>query len=412
MKKTSRGSNTVNVKIIISLIVAFVMWIYVIGDQDPKNSQRYNNIDVKIRNEQVLEDKGLVLANVLETSVDITISGRTSVLYNLPWRNFSAYVDLSSVTEKGSYELSVAIQGIPDTVDLENVSPATITVEIDRITQQNREIQVDFVGELPQGLQLTDHTVNPGTVVVEGGENVLARIQKVGGTIDMSEREEGFSEVLTLRAYDDQGQEVTGITLDPAEVTVTAAIGNNYLLPVEAIVTGTPAEGFQIKEIQMTPANVAIISQGPTPVEKIETEPINIEGIQEDAEVTAKLIIPNGLISASDLETVQIKILVEPIETREFSVSTLEYRNRPEGLEVASSQGEQNVVVQLSGGKSIIQALGQNQIQLYVDLTDAVVGENQVTLQMDELEGITLEELEPTQWRVVLEEAPEEVEEE
>jgi YbbR domain-containing protein len=404
MKKTVRGNNTANVKIVISIIIAFVLWIYVVSDQDPTNSQRYNNLVVKAENVQVLEEKGLVVSGIQELPIDVTLRGRTSVLYNLAWRNLTAVVDLSGIEEKGTYDLPVSIRGIPDTVELNKINPTTIQVEIDRMTQQNREIQIDFTGEVPQGFQLTDHTINPNTVILEGGENLLATIQKVGGTLDLSDKKEGFSEVVTLKAYDERGVEVTGITMEPAEVTVTAAIGNHYLLPVEVVMTGEPEEGFVIKEVIVTPKEVAILSQGPTQVTQIKTEPINIEGIQESGEITAALIYPNGLTPVAEVGIVQVTIVVESIDAREFSVTTLEYRNRPEGLEVTGNQGEQSVVVRLSGPTSVVSALKQNQIQLYVDLKEAVLGDNLLVLNMDLLEGITLESLEPTRRSVTLKE--------
>lgn len=404
MKKASRGSKSANVKIILSLIVAFVLWIYVMGDQDPINNQRYSNIDIQLRNESILEERDLVLVGLLDTSVDITVEGRTSVLYNLAWRSIRAYVDLGEITDKGSFDLPVEILGIPESVDLSNVNPATVTVEIDRKIQQNREVDIRFSGELTQGLQLTDYTSNTGTVVVEGGENLLATVNRIGGTIDLSGKVEGFSEVVTLKAYDAEGVEVEGVSLEPEEVTVTVAIGNNYALPVEVVVSGEPEEGYAIKEIQVSPAQVSVVSQGPAALTKIETEPINIEGINGDAEISVALIFPAGIRSASGTETVQVNITLEPIETREFSLSTFEYRNRPEALQVATSQEDVNVVVRLSGAASIIENLSQSQIQLYVDLSEAEAGQNQVSLQMESIENIELLSLEPDQMLVTLEE--------
>lgn len=407
MKKANWGSNTTKVKIIVSLIIAFVLWIYVIGDQDPINSQKYSNIDVQMRNEYTLEEKELVLVDVLDATVDVTVEGRTSALYNLAWRNITTYVDLSEVTEKGSFDLSVEVLGLPESVDLISVSPATVTVEIDRLIQQNREIEIEFSGELDPGLELTDYIVNTGTVVIEGGEDVLATVQTVGAIVDLTGQDEGFSDVVALKAYDENGAEVQDVTLDPEEVTVSVAIGNNYSLPVVAVITGEPEEGYAIKDVQVTPVQVDVVSQGATEVTQIQTEPINIEGINEDGEITATLIFPAGMEPVSGSTTVQVKIEVETIETREFSVSTLEYRNRPETLQMASGQEDVPVVVQLSGPASVIEDITQNQILLYVDLSDGVAGENQVALQMESLEDITLISLEPSELIVTLEEVQE-----
>lgn len=406
MKKTNKGSSTAKVKIIISLVVAFVMWLYVISDQDPVNQQRYNNITIQVRNEEVLQEKGLMLAEIQDTTVDITVSGKTSLLYNLPWRSISAFVDLSDIEEKGSYNIPITIQGIPDNVELKTQSPGSLSIVIDQIVAQNREVQIDFTGTLPQGLLLTDHTVNPGSVVLTGGESLLAKVSKVGATLDLTDRKEAFTETVTLKAFDEEGREVQGITLEPSQASVMAAIGNNYLLPIEAVISGTPEGGTVITEVVVTPSQVAVVTQGPTTVEKIRTEPINVQGINETAQISAALILPAGMELASGSGTVQVKIVVEPVEVREFSVSTLEYRNPPQGLQVSDEQAEISVVVRLSGAASAIRALEQNQIQLYVDLKVGKEGVNKVALQMEPLAKLSVVSLAPKDWSVLLEKTP------
>lgn len=406
MKKTSKGSSTKKVKLIISLVVAFVMWLYVISDQDPVNQQRYNNISIQVRNEEVLREKGLMIAEIQEATVDITVSGRTSQLYNLPWRSISAYVDLSTIEEKGSYGIPIVIQGIPDNVELKNQSPGTLALVIDQIVDQNREVQIDFTGTLPEGLLLTDHTVNPGSVVISGGESLLSTVSKVGATLDLTDRKEAFTETVTLKAFDESGKEVEGVTLEPSKATVMAAIGNNYLLPVEPVISGLPEEGYTITEVVVIPSQIAVVTQGPTTVEKIRTEPINVQGINEEAQISAALILPAGMELASGTASVKVKIVVEPVEVREFSLSTLEYRNPPEGLQVSDDQVEINVVVRLSGASSVIRALGQNQIQLYVDLKSGKEGTNRVALQMEPLPKLDVVGIAPKEWSVLLEKTP------
>jgi len=150
-----------------------VLWIYVIGDQDPRLNQRYNNIPVEIKNEDLLNEKDLLLISETEFSVDITVNGRTSALYNLPWRNIRASVDLADIEDKGSYSLAVEIVGIPEDVDLISVSPAQVEIEVDRISSQTRQINIEFVGSLPEEISLLDYSINPQNALVEGGEELL-----------------------------------------------------------------------------------------------------------------------------------------------------------------------------------------------------------------------------------------------
>ncbi|MBF7096429.1 CdaR family protein [Alkalibacter mobilis] len=404
MKKTKKSNSRTNVKIVISLIIAFVLWVYVIGDQDPKVNQRYNNIRVTINNEEALEEKGLIISQDLDFNVDITLNGRTSTLYNMEWRDITASIDLDPIEDKGTYSLPVRIEGIPELIDLVNVSPANITVDVDRLSEQSRDIKVDFVGELEDGLQLLDYSTNPGSVAVKGGENVLAKINRIATSVDLTGKTKEFTQRVSLAAYDERGTELTDVTISPSEISVTAKIGKNYDVEIIPETTGEPAEGFAIKEITVEPSKITVGSEVASNLTQIKTEPINLNGLDKDAEVEAELIFPDGIESSDGENKVVVKIYVEEIEAREFSVSTFELRNRPEGVNVSEYPEGNNFIVNLSGAKSIIDGLNQSQIQLYIDLAGAVTGESEYDLSMEAIDKINVISIDPEKITLLLEE--------
>ena len=81
------------ISIIISLGIAIVLWFYVMGEVDPNVTQRFSNVPVRIENIELLEEEGLVLSSDAEYTVDISVYGRTSSLYNLR-KDIEASIDV------------------------------------------------------------------------------------------------------------------------------------------------------------------------------------------------------------------------------------------------------------------------------------------------------------------------------
>ncbi|MFC2662298.1 MAG: hypothetical protein ACFNYI_04025, partial [Eubacterium sp.] len=66
-------------KIIISLIVAIVLWAYVVGEVDPTIKKTYHSVPIKYTNEQALTEKGMAVASYGESEMSVTLSGKRSL---------------------------------------------------------------------------------------------------------------------------------------------------------------------------------------------------------------------------------------------------------------------------------------------------------------------------------------------
>ncbi|HAE62235.1 MAG TPA: hypothetical protein DCG38_07900 [Eubacteriaceae bacterium] len=395
MKKQNKTSNRANVKIVISLIIAIVLWIYVIGDQDPRLNQRYNNIPVEIKNEDVLNSKGLILMSEAEFSVDITVNGRTSALYNLPWRNIKASIDLSGIEDKGSYELSIDIVGIPEEIDLIEISPGQIEVEVDRLSSQNRQVSVEFTGDLPNGMSLLDYSVSPQSVVIEGGEDILKSVRMVGAVVDISQESNESTKDVELKAFDADGNEISGVSIRPNQAEVMLKIGKNSNAKIVVQTTGEPAEGFSIKEISVEPNQIEIGADSDVEITEIKTEPIMLEGLDADAQIKADLIFPDGVESSDGVTSVIVTITVEKIIEKDFEVEVIDVVNLEEGLILDKNQLNKKVTVTLAGVQEMLDDISPGNLKVYADLTGISSGPATVALKIEPIRGISLVEIQP-----------------
>jgi hypothetical protein len=89
---------------ILSLAIAFVLWLVVMDTQDPVSSLPIR-VDVKIDNIDVLKNNGLVLANeaeILSETIQVTVRAKKSSLNNLIKykKDFTASINLEDVDIK------------------------------------------------------------------------------------------------------------------------------------------------------------------------------------------------------------------------------------------------------------------------------------------------------------------------
>jgi hypothetical protein len=148
------------VYILISVLLAVVFWLYIRDTEDPTMSRPIYNVPVQIANERVLEERGLTVSGLSQSSLTVEVTGPVSVLNNLTRSNITASVDVSSITETGEHELNCRLI-LPNNVDTtgaffpEQSNPVTVTV--DTLVTETMNVEVRLEGsELNKRLAISE----------------------------------------------------------------------------------------------------------------------------------------------------------------------------------------------------------------------------------------------------------------
>ena len=70
-------------RLVISFILAFALWFYVVGQMNPPMRKTYRDIAITLTNEQSLSDNGLSVLNWSDDSLRVTVSGKRSTINKL-----------------------------------------------------------------------------------------------------------------------------------------------------------------------------------------------------------------------------------------------------------------------------------------------------------------------------------------
>lgn len=306
---------------VLALFMALLLWVYVTNEQNPLMSRNYH-IPLAVQG----EPEGVVISGLPE-KVHIKVQCPRSIGSALGAGDFTAQVNLMGVTE-GELELPVQVT-TPPGVELLQVTPRTIKVLTDRITQKNVPVTLNLKGRVAQGLQRGEPVLEPPVVTLHGPSKLLDEINRVGVTVDVTGAEDTLVRDVAVQTG------VKGVTVSPGRVSVTVPVTALPAreLPVRINLTGVPAQGYEVGEILVQPAQVQVT--GPQRVienlGEVQSLKVDISGVTEDVAREVVLVLPDGATSVKP-DRVHITIPVEPVET-ELPQTPEEEENKNNGNE-------------------------------------------------------------------------------
>ena len=230
------------VYILISVLLAVVFWLYIRDTEDPTMSRPIYNVPVQIANERVLEERGLTVSGLSQSSLTVEVTGPVSVLNNLTRSNITASVDVSSITETGEHELNCRLI-LPNNVDTtgaffpEQSNPVTVTV--DTLVTETMNVEVRLEGSVADGYQAGTPVADPETVELRGSAEQVSRVKRVAAILEADDLDQSFAGKLPLKLLDENGEVITDSSVklneDSAYVTMTVGVVKKVKLTVNLL---------------------------------------------------------------------------------------------------------------------------------------------------------------------------------
>jgi YbbR domain-containing protein len=228
-------SNTANK--IISVIIAILLWTYVIGMVDPTKTTTIRDVPVQLLNEDSLTSKGLALSGEMDYTVDIVVEGKRADLTNLSAADFTAEADLFTGFIGKNY-IPIVIAA-PDFVTVMDVRPNKIAVAIEELAVVNKPIRVVFTGQLSDEVEAGGVITQPEFIEVTGAKSEVDAVAYIKAQVNASRLS---TEPRTIEAeavaVNRDGDEVTNIRLSTNIISVTARLYNVKEVPLNVEITG------------------------------------------------------------------------------------------------------------------------------------------------------------------------------
>ena len=212
---------------IFCFLLALGIWIYVVNITTQDFEKTFSLINIDVDGWQELQEAtNMSVVNLEESKVSITVKGLRSDISKLTENDFSAYIDVSKLSESGKHRLEVAID-LPDTVSLVSKYPETVTISIDENIEREFEIDIDVTeysmdNIYEMGTPASDIT----TVLVKGPSNVLDRVKSAKAFINLGTVMTSSVIRTEIVLVDKAGNSIdtTYLTLNSTSVTVVVPV--------------------------------------------------------------------------------------------------------------------------------------------------------------------------------------------
>jgi YbbR domain-containing protein len=239
--------------------------------------------------------------------------------------DFEAWVDLGDVTPGGGpTSVPVQLRAVDPRVQVVSFQPQAVTVDLDKVDRRSVPVQVDR-GEAPANLEVGTPTVVPNDVEVVGPASVISSVVAARASVIIQPSGIDVDQDVELVAIDSVGDAVPQVKLEPATARVTIPVFSDKqtkLLPVNPIITGSPAAGFELTTAIVEPSFVTVEGDVDQlePLKAIDTAAIPVTGFSETQTVEAPLALPTGVVALDD-RSVTVTIGVRAVTgTRNFEV--------------------------------------------------------------------------------------------
>ncbi len=322
---------------------------------------------------------------------------------------FIASVDLSGMEGKtGIVSVPIDVTSPDQRIRVLGFEPSFASIELDVLKTQ-AGIPVSVVhGPVPDGLTLGTTTVDPPTVTISGAQSLVSAVVSVRADVIIQPTGIDVDEDVRLVPIDAQGNAVRPLEVTPPTARVKIPVSSDSqtrTLPVNPIITGTPAAGFEIESVTVDPPVVLVAGDADqlSQLTSVDTAPIPMTGVSDDETVTTQLALPSGVVQVGN-ETIGVTITIRPVTgTRTFSAG-LQLIGANATLQYTLSTDR--VLVTIGGSTADLDRLSGAELVMNLDVAGLKPGVHDVPVTANLPAGTTLVAASPATVTVTITEPP------
>ena len=377
--------------LLISVVIAFGLWSYVITTDSPEWEETYYEIPVILKNESVLHGNGLMLGDGKIPTVTLRLKGNRSDLVNLNKSDITLVADLSRIYESGkqSVSYSIAFPGdIPDnSVEILEKTPKEIQLTIMERRTKDVDIELVYNGSVPEGFRTDKEnvTLDRDAIRVVGPAAVVDRIACAQIQVDLVGQTGTINSTYRYVLLDREGKEVDSsqLTVDAEEVELTLKIQRykEIKLLLNVIPGGGASESNthiqpDMQTIQVSGSQQLLDSLGDT----LEFE-IRLGEITDNTTKQFEIKLPEGVENLTGKSILTVDIIFPELVTRTFQVTNLRTKNVPAGM--TAELLTQALTVTIRGAAAQVRALNADDLSVIVDMSGAELGTDSYRATVD-----------------------------
>lgn len=377
---------------ILSLLVAFLVWVVILNVDDPVIPKTFRDIPVTTINENVLEQKDKVYEVVSGNTVDVQVKAKRSVMETLDNTDFQAVADLSKLSIVYAVPINVSVPGYGDRVEIAKEN-YTMQVSLENLEEKQLKINVVTSGTVAEGSYINEKTTSPNIIKVSGAESYIDKVNEVVVEVNVNNERESFKKTAIPKVYDKNGtlMDSDKMTLSYEEVDVSVELLKTKTVNLFIELKGTPYYGYKYKGFEYEPKQVVIAGEQ-SELDKVQyiMGEYNIDYKREDIEdvVNIQDFIKNDVILIDDNKNAVVNIHIEKLKSKDINISSsdIELKNLPPGL-AANLNSMDDIQVEVLGEDEVLNDINKYNLKPYIDLSESDIGTKMFYIQFNPPEG-------------------------
>lgn len=394
---------------VLALVLAVILWVAVLNAEDPVITRDITSVPVTELNAQVITDAGKAYSFVDgKNTVDVIVSGRTSIVNRVTRDDITATVDLSKLSEvTGAVPVDVSCEKYPSLDVSTEGSEGILRVEIEDLAQKSLNIQVETTGSVSNDKYIGEGTATPNMVTISGPESVVNEVSSAIVEVPVSSgNETDITTTANIKLVDSDGDTVdsTSLTMTATSANVTIPIYNTKTVPLKLSFTGDPGGNYEVISTQYEPQEVTIA--GPDDeldkVDSITLKDYDISGKTDKVEDSIVIMddlstsLPENVTLTDSTLTVAIAVDIEEMDETSLDLPvdqiTLSGKSRKLKYSISGEDGvSDTVTLKVKGIKSELSSLDVSSLSGTVNVDGLSEGKYNLPVDVSLGDNFTLE---------------------
>ncbi len=358
---------------VLSVLIALVLWLYVVNIVNPSTEHTYYGISpVFVGEDAIMTSQNLMVVG--KYTVNVRISGSRKDIRALDKNDIRVEVDLSSITEPGTYELPITIAPLSSAYTIRKKYPEKLKITIDKEVTKALPVEINTDGLVADGYMLYHEGVTkfPNEVRLVGRREEIDQIASVRVQVPQKMLKSSVSGKMEFQYYDSNGKQIkkTSVTADCETIDVHIPVYKQKEIPLSLDIHGSDAFKSHVRA-SFDPEKILVAGEESV-VEKlssISAGSINISEIGAGVTRDFDLSMPEGVVNLSGRDTVSATISLEGLNKKVVTTSLVEIINTdsmPSGYNIRPTTKSLQVVI--VGTNEALEKVNSENVRAVVDL--------------------------------------------
>ena len=385
-------TNNIGLKFL-AVLIALVLWLAIVNVNDPEKTITVSNIPISVTNESAITSRDMVYNVKSEQYLNITVSGKRSIVSNLSAEDFRATASLKELSKVNSIPVDVTTKNasLGRKITIVKQSAQTNLVDVENVEEKDfTDLVVEYTGKVADGYVAGLSSMSTDEVTVKAPTSIIDKIKKVAVRCSLDGTTTNISKKCPVILYDKNDKEIKSdeIELSDKKIRVNVNVLRAKQVPISTInkdELGKPADGYVVDDVILSSDSITVYGSEES-LDSIESLDIQDDidvsdakgDVTQNIDVTGKL--PKGL-SVSGESTITVKVVIKKLITRTFEYDASEVSLNDLSSDLDVQLVTKKVKVTLQGEEEVISQLTKDDMAISADL--GKVKEGTTTVHVD-----------------------------